>query len=333
MTSVMDRRAFIAVIGGGLVTLPLAAQAQQAGKVYRIGMLLAAAPTDENEVRNLDGLRDGLRAFGYSEGRNLMIEYRWAEGRLERLNLLASELVTRKPDVVVAVSEPAAIAARRATTTIPIVMPICGDPVAAGLAASLSRPGGNVTGLSQLKPEIAPKYLELLRETQPKLTRAGLVFDDTRASDKVALRELQQASNATGIDLYLADVRTRDRYAPALETLVKNRIEGLIVLASAATYTHRHLVVGFALRHRVAMISGLSEFAEAGALMTYGPNQPDMFRRAASYIVKILKGASPAELPIEQPTKFELIINLKTAKALGLTIPQSLLLRADRVIE
>ncbi len=283
-------------------------------------MLLAAAPTDENEVRNVDALRGGLRAFGYGEGRDLMIDYRWAEGRLDRLNLLASELVTRKPDIVVAVSEPAAIAARRATTSIPIVMPICGDPVAAGLAASLSRPGGNVTGLSMLKPEIAPKSLELLREMQPKLTRAGLVFDGTRASDKAALRELQQASKAIGIDLYLADVRTPE-------------IEGLIVLVSAATYTHRHLLVGLALRHRMTMISGLSEFAEAGVLMTYGPNQPDMFRRAASYIVRILEGASPAELPIEQPTKFELVINLKTAKALGLTIPPSLLQRADQVIE
>jgi putative ABC transport system substrate-binding protein len=329
----VDRRAFIAVIGGGLLAAPLAAEAQPARKAYRIGMLLAAAPTDENEVRNVDALRGGLRAFGYGEGRDLMIDYRWAEGRLDRLNLLASELVTRKPDIVVAVSEPAAIAARRATTSIPIVMPICGDPVAAGLAASLSRPGGNVTGLSMLKPEIAPKSLELLREMQPKLTRAGLVFDGTRASDKAALRELQQASKAIGIDLYLADVRTPERYTTALETLVKDRIEGLIVLVSAATYTHRHLLVGLALRHRMTMISGLSEFAEAGVLMTYGPNQADMFRRAASYIVRILEGASPAELPIEQPTKFELVINLRTAKALGLTIPPSLLQRADQVIE
>lgn len=329
----MNRRAFISTLAGGLLAAPLAATAQPPGKVYRIGMLLAAASTDENELRNLDGFRAGLRAFGYSEGRNLTIDYRWAEGRLERLNVLAGELLTRKPDVIVAVSEPAAIAARTATTTLPIVMPICGDPVAAGLAVSLSRPGGNVTGLSQLKPEITPKYLELLKDTQPKLTRAGLVFDETRASDKVALRELRQVSTAMGIDLYLADVRAPDRYAPALEALVKNRIEGLIVLASAATYTHRHLVVGFALRHRLPMISGLSEFAEAGALMTYGPNQPDMFRRAASYVVKILEGASPSGLPIEQPTKFELVINLKTAKTLGLTIPPSLLQRADQVIE
>ena len=329
----MDRRAFFSAVALGLLVVPAAADAQRPGKVYRIGILLAAAPNDENELRNLDGLRDGLRAFGYSEGRNLMIDYRWAEGRLERLNVLAGELAARTPDVIVAVSEPAAIAARRATTTLPIVMPICGDPVAAGLAASLSRPGGNVTGLSQLKPEITPKYLELLKELQPKLTRAGLVFDETRASDKVALRELQQVSPAMGIKLYLADVRTPDRYVPALEALVENRIEGLIVLASAATYTHRQLVVGFALRHRVPMISGLSEFAEAGALMTYGPNQPDMLRRAASYVAKILEGASPSELPIEQPTKFELVINLKTSKALGLTIPQWLLLRADQVIE
>jgi len=261
------------------------------------------------------------------------MDYRWAGGNLERLDGLAVELAGPKPDVIVAVSEPAAIAAKRATTTIPIVMPICGDPIAAGLAVTLSHPGGNVTGLSQLKPEITPKYLELLREVQPKLRRTGLFFDETRASDKIALQELRQASNVIGVDLYLADARTPDRYAVAFETLVKNRIEGLIVLASAATYPHRQLIINLALRQRIPTISGLSEFARAGALMTYGPNQRAMFGRSASYIAKILQGTSPADLPIEQPTKFELIINLKTAKALGLTVPQSLLLRADHVIE
>ena len=230
------------------------------------------------------------------------MDYRWAGGNLERLDGLAVELAGPKPDVIVAVSEPAAIAAKRATTTIPIVMPICGDPIAAGLAVTLSHPGGNVTGLSQLKPEITPKYLELLREVQPKLRRTGLFFDETRASDKIALQELRQASNVIGVDLYLADARTPDRYAVAFETLVKNRIEGLIVLASAATYLHRQLIINLALRQRIPTISGLSEFARAGALMTYGPNQRAMFGRSASYIAKILQGTSPADLPIEQPT-------------------------------
>jgi putative ABC transport system substrate-binding protein len=321
------------VLALGLTLAPLAADAQQVRKVWRIGMLFAASSMDEEEIRNRDALLDALIALGYGEGRNLRIHYRWAEGRLERLNGLATEITLLEPDVIVAISEPAALAAKRATTTIPIVMPISGDPIEAGLATTLSHPGGNVTGLSQLKPELARKYLEFLKEIRPNLTRVGLIFDETLPSDNAALRELQEASRATGIQLHLADVHIADRYAAAFDTLAKNGIESLIVLPSAATYPHRHLIVNFALRQRLPMISGLSEFARTGALVTYGPNQRAMFSHAASYIAKILQGAKPGDLPIEQPTTFELVINLRTAKALGLDIPPSLLARADEVIE
>jgi len=323
---------FLSALTGGLLAAPLAAEAQQTGKVWRIAMLFAASSTDEDETRNRDALRDGLSVLGYAEGRNVVMDCRWAEGKLERLNGLAAELAMQKPDVIVAVSEPAAFAARRATTTIPIVMPISGDPAATGLATSLSRPGGNVTGLAMLKAESTPKQLQLLKEMRPSLKRIGLIFSET-ASDKLAVTELQQAAKVPGIQLYLAEARTPEGYASAFETLVKKGADGLIIVTSAAAYSHRQLICDLALRQRVPIISGLSEFARAGALMTYGPSQRAMFVRAASYVVKILQGASPAELPIEQPTKFELVINLKTAKALGLTIPPSLLSRADEVLQ
>ncbi len=321
------------MIAGGLLAAPLAAEAQQAGKVYRIGVLdsvgLAA-----NQA-NLDAFRQGLRDLGHVEGQHFVIEYRSAEGRAERFPDLVTELVRLKVDVIVTRGTSAALAARHITETIPIVMASSGDPMFAGLVASLARPGGNVTGLHLgVPPALAGKRLRLLKELIPGLSRVGVFLDSGDVSAHLMMREIEMVAHATGVQLHNLGARRPVGLEQAFETAVLDRVDALIVVEGLLTVADLPRFVGFAAMSRLPAIYGLREFVDAGGLMAYGPDLRDLFRRAATYVHRIiLEGARPADLPVERATKFELVINLKTAKALGLTIPPSLLQRADQVIE
>jgi putative ABC transport system substrate-binding protein len=325
----MDRRTFIGAFAGGLVIARSVAEAQQAGKVYRIGILFVA--TAETVAPLVRALTEGLRDLGFVEGRNLVFERRYADGRMERLPDIAAELVRLRVDVIVTGSNIPVAAAQRATATIPIVMVAAADPVGAGFIASLARPGGNITGLSSVAShEFLGKNLALLKEIVPKLSRVGVLG---QVQPQSGLAGLETAARQLNVALEVVDIRSPDDFEGAFAAIVGKRVGGVIVVGGALIYMRRQRIADLALKHRLPAIHILNEFAQAGLLMSYGPDLPDLYRRAASYVDKILRGAKPADLPVEQPTKFELVINLKTAKALGLTIPQSLLLRADEVIE
>ena len=324
----MDRRTFLAGTGAGLLAAPLAAEAQEAGKVARIGVLNSGSPP----APFVESFKQGLRELGYVDGRNVSIEYRWAEGRDERLPGLAADLVRLKVDVIVASSQ-AAVAAKHATTAIPIVMPIITDPVRLGLVASLARPGGNATGFATQNDELPGKWMELVKETLPKVSRVAVLFQPTYDGG-VQLKASEAAARSLGVRLQALKVERPDDFVTAFAEMQKNRAEALIVSSSGLFYVHRTRLVEFAAKHQLPTIYHQSEFVvSSGGLMSYGPDFHDLFRRSATYVDKILKGAKPGDLPVQQPTKFELVINLKTAKALGLTIPQSLLQRADEVIQ
>jgi putative tryptophan/tyrosine transport system substrate-binding protein len=330
---VMERRRFIEVIAGGLLVAPLSAEAQQAAKIARIGFLVlnmaAAAHPPE-------AFRQGLRDLGYVEGRNVVIEYRDAEGKPERLPALAAELVALKVDVILAAGETHALAAKQATKTIPIVFAVAADPVASGLVTSLARPGGNVTGLSVLAPELVGKCLEQLKQAVPGVSRVAVLWQPGghgERTDKDMRKEAEVAARALGVRLQLVEARGPADLDRAFSDMTKARAGALTVLPSAMLFTERRRLADLAARNRLPAVYPAREYVDAGGLMAYGANVADLFRRAATYVDKILKGAKPAELPVEQPTKFELVINLKTAKALGLTIPPSLLQRADEVIQ
>jgi putative ABC transport system substrate-binding protein len=326
---VIDRRTFIGSVAGGLVVTWSAAEAQPAAKVYRIGFLLGA--TAESNELLLHALNEGLRDLGYVEGRNFVFERRYADGRPERLPDLAAELVRLRVDVIVTGSNIHVAAAQRATATIPIVIVSAGDPVGAGFIASLARPGGNITGLSSdASHEIFGKNLALLKEIVPKLSRVGVLG---QVPSQSGFAGLETAARQLNVALEVVEIRSPDDFEGAFATMVGKRVGAVIVFGGPLTYMRRQQIADLALKHRLPAITLLNEFTQAGLLMSYGPNLPDLYRRAASYVAKILRGANPADLPVEQPTKFELVINLKTAKALGLTIPQSLLLRADEVIQ
>ena len=325
------RRAFIGSLVGSLLAAPLAAETQQAGKVYRIGVL---EPTSMAlNAANLDAFRKGLRELGYVEGRNMMIEYRSADGRSERFPDLAAELVRLKVDVILTRGTPAVMAAKNATGTIPVVMAASGDPVLSGVVSSLARPGGNVTGLSAVVVEVSGKRLELIREVAPGVSRVAALFNMSNPNDALQWKETETAAPTLRVQLQLLDVRKPGDFAGAFDAAVKGRAGALFVGLDALTWANHRPIVELAAKHRLPAIYGGREFVNAGGLIAYGVSYPHLYRRAASYVDKILKGAKPADLPIEQPTKFELVINLKTAKALGLTIPQSLLGRADEVIQ
>ena len=328
----MNRRAFLSGLGA-VWAVPSFAAAQTAAKVYRIGFLGATqAPAQTSPV--FDALLGGLRELGYVEGRNLLIERRFSEaGRNERYRALATELVNLKVDLIVAPGTPTALAAKGATSTIPIVMVVVGDPVGARLIASLARPGGNVTGMSSSAPDIIAKELELLREIAPRLSQVAVLLDATSTSDAVSLKELEVAARTLRVRLQPIRVRTAEEIPSAFAAMTKQRAEALIPLDGSFTFVHRRRIADLALQHRLPTCSFQRLFPEAGVLMSYGPSFTDLARRAATYVDKILKGTKPADLPVEQPTKFELVINLKTAKALGLKIPPSLLQRADEVIQ
>jgi putative tryptophan/tyrosine transport system substrate-binding protein len=323
----MKRRSFLALLPGSLLAAPLAAGAQQAGKIHRIGVL-----GNENNPP-WDGFRRGLRDLGYVDGRNLSIEWRWSEGKPDRFPGLATEVVALKPDVIVASGTQATRAAKRATSTIPIVMTTSSYPDKIGLVDSLSRPGGNVTGLSNVGPELSGKKLELLKEIAPKASRVAVLFNPASEVEPLAVRELSAAAPAVGVEIQSVEVRSPDDFSAAFAALSPSRVHALLALGNPINFRGRQLIADFALKNRLPSIYDERLFVEAGGLMSYAPSFTDSFRRAATYVDKILKGAKPADLPVEQPTKFELVINLKTAKTLGLTIPPSLLLRADQVIE
>jgi putative ABC transport system substrate-binding protein len=267
------------------------------------------------------------------EGRNIAIEYRWAEGKVERLPAFAVELLGLKVDVIVAVSTPDALAARKATRTIPIVFVTAGDPVDSGLVAGIARPGGNVTGLSLLAPEIVARQLQTLKEAVPKASRVAVLSNSANPNTPLLVKETEAAARSLGVRLQLLGVRGDDAFDSAFSAVTKERPDALFVLFDPLLFLHRTRIVEFANKNRLPAMYAHREFAEVGGLMAYGADLRDNYRRAAIYVDKILKGAKPADLPVEQPTKFELVINLKTAKALGLTIPQSLLQRADEVIQ
>lgn len=328
----MDRRAFITSVAFGLVAAPLVADAQPAGKVYRLGYLSSgslslAAPF-------IEAFWQGLRELGWVEGQNIVIDYRFAEGRFDRLPDLAAELVRLKVDVFVATSSPAVTAARNATATIPIVMINVSDPVGQGLIASLAHPGGNVTGLSySVGLELFSKQLGLLEEVVPKVRRIAILSNPANSSHALAIRDVKVAARSLGAQLQLLEARGPDEFDGAFAAMAKERAGALLVMSDPMFGVNRaRLADLLAATYQVPSMFGDRTNVEAGGLMFYGPNFPDQWRRAAGYVDKILRGAKPADLPVQQPTKFELVINLKTAKALGLTIPQSVLARADELI-
>jgi len=331
---VIDRRTFLAGTGAVLLAAPLAAEAQQAAKIARIGYLAAnpaAIPAPVTEA-----FLQGLRDLGYVEGRNVVIEYRSAEGKFERFPALAAELVALKVDVIVAPAALHVLAAKQATKTIPIVFIGVSDPVTSGLVTSLARPGGNVTGLSALAPELVGKCLELLTQAVPGVSRVAVLWQPGamgERTEKDLLKRADVAARALGVRLQVVEARGPADIDRAFSDMTRARAGALTVLTSFMFTTERRRLADLAAKNRLPAVYTWREFVDAGGLMSYGPNLADMFRRAATYVDKILRGAKPADLPVEQPTKFELVINMKTAKALGLTIPQSLLGRADEVIQ
>jgi putative ABC transport system substrate-binding protein len=310
------------------VFLPSVSEAQQPKKIPRIGFL---SPTSDDS--RVEAFRQGLRELGYQEGQNIIIEYRWAEGRFEQLPELAVELVRLKVDLVVAVVTQASLAAKKATRTIPIVMIGVADPVSSDLVASLARPGANITGTSSMTAEIVGKQLELLKETLPKISRVAVLWNPANPIfQAIQLRETEDAARALGVRLQLVEARGADEIDRAFKTVARERTRAVLILNDPVFTAHRKRTADVSAKHRLPAVSGTLEYTEAGGLMAYGPSFPDIYRRAATYVDKILKGAKPADLPIERPTKFELVINLKTAKQIGLTIPPNVLARADRVI-
>jgi putative ABC transport system substrate-binding protein len=327
----MKRREFITLVGGGAaVAWPLVAPAQQPPKLPTIGYLGSSSPAAQSYW--VAAFLQRLRELGWIEGRTVAIEYRWAEGRTERLAGIAAELVQLKVDVIVTQATAPVIAAKEATAVIPIVFAVSSDPVGAGLIASLARPGGNVTGLSLQQTDLAAKRLELLREVVPGLLRLAIFANVGSPSSVLEMREVQETARTAGLEVATLEVRRAEDIAPAFQML-KDRAEALHVVSDPLVSINRIRINALALGARLPTMYGFREFVEAGGLMSYGPSLPDLFRRAADYVDKILRGAKPADIPVEQPTKFELVINLKTAKALGLEIPPMLLARADEVFE
>jgi putative tryptophan/tyrosine transport system substrate-binding protein len=324
------RREFIGTLASAAAARPLAAHAQQAGTLPIIGLLGSA--TLQAESQRVAAFVQRLRQLGWIENRNVAIEYRWAEGRSERFVEIATEFVQLKVDVIVAASLPATIAAKQATSVIPIVFTSSNDPVGLGLIASLARPGGNVTGLSNQLGDTASKRLELLREVAPALRRLAILANVGNPGPVLDMREVQAAVRMLGLEAVTLEIRRAEDIVPAFEA-AKGRADALYVAADPLANSNRVPINTLALAARLPTMYGVRDYVEAGGLMSYGPNIVDMYRRGADYVDKILRGTKPAEIPVEQPTKFDLVINLTTAKALGLTVPPMLLARADEVIE
>jgi len=313
----------------GTLAAPLSAWSQQPARIYRIGYIRAEKPPEDD----INGFRQGLRERGYVEGKNVVVEYRWADGNEEKLRLFVSELIGLKVDLIVTSAPAATRAAKEATRTIPIVMVLVADPVGYGIVNSYARPGGNVTGFAFLLPEISGKRLDILKETIPKLSRVAVLWNAANLDRKDELKEVQAVANALKVAVQQVPVHGPNDFDHALSAAMKSRPGGLITLDDPFTIVHSKQIVDLAVKHRLPAIYAVKPFVDAGGLMYYGPDRFDQNRRAGVLIDKILKGAKPADIPVERPIKFELVINMKAAKALGLKIPQSVLLRADRVIE
>ena len=326
----MERRAFLAG-AAALLAAPLAAEAKPAGKVYHIGML--ETRSTELNATNIDAFRQGLRKLGYQEGQNLKLLYRSSDGRDERFPGLATELVKLRVDLILTRGTPAALAAKRATHTIPVVMAASGDPVGTGIVASLARPGGNVTGLSSGITESYPKRIELLRELLPKLKRIAALFNMSNRAVPPQWSIVQASARSLGIEAQLLDIRRPEDLPGAFDAAAKQRAEAVVVGLDGVTQANLRPIAEFAATQRLPSIYPAKDYAHAGGLMTYGSSDFHMYDRAATFVHKIFQGATPADIPVEQPTNWEFVINMKTAKALGLTIPPSLLQRADHVIE
>ena len=324
-----SRRAFLGAIAGGLLAAPLAVKAQQPEKVYRIGYLFYGSPGRSPE---LDAFRQGLRELGCIEGQNTTIEYRFANGEVGRLPGLATELALLKPDVIVTPGTPAALAAKRATSTIPIVFAGVADAVGAGLVANLARPGGNMTGLTGISAELGGKRLELLKQVAPKASRVAVLYNPADRSNVLVLKGLQESAPALGLTLQPLEVRKPGEFKGAFAAMTRKGAQALFGAAGVLTTEHRKALVDLTAKNRIPAMWGEREFVDAGGLMSYAVNFYDQIRRAATYVDKILKGAKPADLPVEQPMVFDFAINLKAARALGLTIPQSVLMQATEVI-
>jgi putative ABC transport system substrate-binding protein len=329
----MRRRDFITVLGGAAATWPLAAHAQQtAGRVYRVGYLSIASR--ERSLRFVEAFEDGLRRLGYRVGENVTVEYRFANGKMERLPALAAELVRLGVDVIIAGSNPSTVATMTATTTIPIVMVGIVDPVGTRLVASLARPGGNVTGLAvDAGGEILGKRFELLKEMTPNLSRLGIMWNPDVAVNRSRQAAMTETARTLGLTTIPVEVRGVDTLEQAFATMKKERAQAFVVQGDSVLHEYRGQIAEMAVRNRLPSAAVATQLAEAGFLLSYGADLFDLYRRAAGFVDKIFKGAKPADLPAEQPTKFELVINLKTAKALGLDVPPTVLARADEVIE
>jgi ABC-type uncharacterized transport system substrate-binding protein len=326
----MNRRAFMALIGGTAAAWPLAARAQQPAKLPTIGYLGSGTPSADSQ--NLAAFVQRLRELGWVDGRNVAIEVRWAEGRVERYAEIAAEFVRVKVDVILTHNTPPVLAAKQATSVIPIVFASAGDPVGTRLVASLARPGGNVTGLSSQAADVGAKRLELLREVVPGLRRLAIMGNAGNPLTVLEMGEVQAAARTLGFEVATLDIRRADDITPAFDTL-KGRADALYLCGDPLMSTHRIRINTLALGARLPTTSVFRQYVEAAGLMSYGPNFPDMFRRAGDYVDKILRGTKPGDIPVEQAAKFDLVINLTTAKVLGLAIPESFLLRADEVIE
>jgi len=310
---------------------PLAARAQQPAKIPRIGFLGNSTATME---ANLIGpLRDGLRELGYEEGRNVIIEFRWADGKYDQFPALVAELLAAKVDVIITAGTPATLAIKKATSTVPLVFIAVGDPVGTGVVPNLGRPGGNITGLSSIAPDLEGKRLELLREVVPKLSHVAFFLNPANAFHTASMRQARVAAQSLGIKLQPMEVNKSEQLDGAFASIVKEKPDALLILADRIFLHNRKRMMEFAIQQRLPSVNAYRELVEAGGLISYGPSYEDMHRRAAVYVDKILKGTKPADLPIEQPTKFTLLINLKTAKTLGLTVPPTLVARADELIE
>jgi len=325
----MQRREFISLLGGVAATWPFAARAQQ--KIPQIGFM--GNSTAALEANLVNAFREGLRDAGYEEGRNIVIKYLWADGHYDRLPGLVAELVAGMVDVIVTAGTPAALAVKQKTTTVPLVMVVVGDPVGTGLVQNLAHPGGNLTGLSSIAPDLEGKRLQLLREVAPTLSHVAVFYNSLNPFHVASVRQALGAAQTLGIRLQQLDIQKPEDLDGVVATMRKDKPGGLFILADRISLHNRQRIVDFALEQRLPSISAYEELVEAGGLMSYGPSYEDMHRRAAIYVAKILKGTKPGNLPIEQPTKFTFIINLRTAKALGVTVPSQLLGLADRMIE
>jgi len=328
----VKRRQLLAAVCGGVLAAPFAALAQQS-KLWRVGFFYFGTRQSAIETGRYAAFMQGMREAGYVEGKNFLVEARYADGNVERYPGMAAELVRSKVDVIVSTSTAMHRVMQKATSTVPIVITVSSDPVKEGLAASLSRPGGNVTGLASSNAELSRKYLEVLSDTMPSLSRIHILFTTANPTHADQLKNVVAAAGKAGIKVQAFDVARSQDIDAAFADIARSRPDAALVLADSVFIQHARKLADFALKQRLPTMFGISEFPEAGGLMSYGPDIRDNYRRAARYVDRILKGAKPADLPIEQPSKFELVINLKTAKAIGVQIPKSMLFRADRVIE